>query len=50
MQQACLSVRLGIWVLWTIRAMDYSYHVWTIRTMDYSVPWTIPRTFVLIDR
>jgi len=32
----------GLFVPWTIRTLDYSYHRWTIRTMDYLYNyWTI---------
>jgi len=37
----------GLFVPWTIRTLDYSYHRWTIHTLDCSyppglfVPWTV---------
>ena len=36
----------GLFIPWTIRTLDYSYHRWTIRTLDCTyrglfVPWTV---------
>ena len=36
----------GLFVPWTIRTLNYSYHRWTIRTLDFLYPglfvlWTV---------